>query len=328
MRGPLQIRGSFFRPNLALHAYKKGTDGTPRVREAVVRLVRARAGQSGIVYCLSRRTAESTAEFLRDHGIRAQAYHAGLEPATRTRVQDAFRRDDVDVVVATVAFGMGIDKPNIRYVIHRDMPRSVESYYQEIGRAGRDGVRSDCVLFYSWTDVMSYDRFSDDGPDTVAERNRQMVRDMFDFADRTGCRHQAVVAHFGERIAPCGGSCDYCLAPSDIVADAPAPAKRRRGARPDPAASADDPASAPPPGEDAKDESLFLSLKGLRKRLADARGVPAYMVFSDATLIALARERPHDEAAMLADSGIGPKKLALYGEPFLQAIREWQERVV
>ncbi len=160
MEAPMEYLGSFFRANLKLHAVKKGGEG-PAVREAILRLVRARPGQSGIIYCLSRKSAVATAGFLVQQGIRARAYHAGLEPKEREAAQEAFRRDDVDVITATIAFGMGIDKSNIRYVIHRDMPKSVEGYYQEIGRAGRDGADADCVLFYSWADVMSLERFLD-----------------------------------------------------------------------------------------------------------------------------------------------------------------------
>jgi len=134
MRAPATFRGSFFRANLHRSAYRKGDDG-PRVSDRIARLVRSRRDQSGIVYCLSRRSTEQTADYLREHGVRALAYHAGMEPRERTRVQDAFRCDDADVVVATIAFGMGIDKSNVRFVIHRDMPRSIEAYYQEVGRA-------------------------------------------------------------------------------------------------------------------------------------------------------------------------------------------------
>ncbi|HVZ74277.1 MAG TPA: ATP-dependent DNA helicase RecQ [Polyangia bacterium] len=320
---PARFRGSFFRPNLRISAYRKGSSDEPRdkkakgVRGDVLRLVRARAGQSGIVYCLSRKTAESTAAYLKEHGVRAGVYHAGMEAAARNEAQEDFRRDRVDVVVATVAFGMGIDKSNVRYVIHRDMPRSIEGYYQEIGRAGRDGLESDCVLFYSWADVLSYDRFADDADPDVAERQRAQVREMFRLADARACRHQAVTRYLGERIDACGGSCDVC-AKWDLLAEAAAVAATHapRVRRPRVPSTEAGGSSQRAPLDDL-DGELFVALKALRKQLADARGVPAYVVFSDATLVQMAELRPRSEEALLEISGVGPKKLELYGEAFL-----------
>jgi ATP-dependent DNA helicase RecQ len=311
MQNPSVFRGSFFRPNLHLYGYRKGEQGGEGVRKQLVRLVRSRQGQSGIIYCLSRKATESTAEYLREHGVSALAYHAGMESEERNRVQDAFRRDDADVVVATVAFGMGIDKSNIRFVIHRDMPRSVEGYYQEIGRAGRDGVHSDCVLFYSWADVAGYDRLFDDLPAEVAGRHRAQVREMFRLADSRGCRHQQITAYLGETRGPCGESCDICNG-RDIVAEAhPAPTGRRRVT---PLEAVDGPPL-------TADEGLFARLKQLRKSLADARHVPAYIVFSDATLIKMAERRPQSIDDLRTFPGVGPRKLAEYGDAFLELLR-------
>ena len=324
MKSPAMFRGSFYRKNLRIHAYKKtgqkGHDGEGAVtdtRGAILRLVRSRAGQSGIVYCLSRKSVDATALYLRDHGIKALGYHAGMDGEKRTKVQDKFAKDDVDVICATVAFGMGIDKSNIRYVIHRDMPRSIEGYYQEIGRAGRDSVDSDCVLFYSWADVISYERFATESDDEqVAKWHRQRLREMFDYADKSTCRHQALVKYFGETMPPCGGSCDACLR-SDVVGAAPKSPQKKRGRpaeemRPDTAAL-------PQAGEHG---DLYLKLKQRRKRIADAKGLPAYIVFSDAALLAMATSRPQSEEEFLSIPGVGPKKLAQYGAEFLALIRE------
>jgi ATP-dependent DNA helicase RecQ len=314
MDRPASYRGSFFRPNLHVSAYRKGEDGPTGgkgVRAAIVKLVEGRRGQSGIVYARSRKACESLAEHLHGRGVRAVAYHAGLEPAQRTARQDAFSRDDVDVVVATVAFGMGIDKSNIRYVIHRDMPRSIEAYYQEIGRAGRDGVASDCILFYSWADVVAYEHFGDDDVDpAVAARQRDQVREMFRLAEAKGCRHRSIVRHLGEAIGECGASCDACAGWDRLAESRPsAPA---RGATAHGAASV---RLFLPEGD-----PVVAALKDLRKRLAAERAVPAYVIFNDATLNDIAATRPRSADALLAISGIGPKKLELYGAAILETV--------
>jgi ATP-dependent DNA helicase RecQ len=315
MVDPLEMRGSFFRANLRLHACRKGP-GTPPVREAILRLVRARPEQSGIVYCLSRRATESTAAYLGEHGVRARAYHAGMAAAARTDAQEAFRRDRAQVIVATVAFGMGIDKPDVRFVIHRDMPRSLEGYYQEIGRAGRDGLPADCVAFYSFADVASYDRLIEDGEPEIVARHRRQVRELYDFFEQGGCRHQRLVRHFAEAIAPCRVSCDHCGGGDVLEA-----ARREGRVRSAPAAAARRPLGLASEDDSVADVGLFARLRALRRRLADERNVPAYVIFGDATLLEMAARRPTTEDELLTVSGVGPKKLARYGDVFLAVLR-------
>jgi ATP-dependent DNA helicase RecQ len=232
-----------------------------------------------------------------------------MPAAARSRNQDAFLTDDGLCLVATIAFGMGIDKPDVRYVAHLDMPASIEAYYQETGRAGRDGAPSDCVMFYSWGDVVSFEMLLERNEDgAMTDHHRQKVREMYALAEGRGCRHQSLVKYLGEKITPCGESCDSC-APADLVAEAPAlPSKRR----PAPEVFAE-PASA--------DEALFQELRGLRRKLADARGVPAYLIFSDAALLEMAALKPQSATELLEVSGVGPKKLALYGDEFLAVLR-------
>ena len=194
MRRPAGFKGSFFRSNLSIGCRKKGEGNT---RREILALVREWEGESGIIYCLSRRSVDSTTSYLTANGVKALPYHAGLPDDVRANNQEAFRRDECDVVVATIAFGMGIDKSNVRFVIHRDMPKDVESWYQEIGRAGRDGLPSDCLLFYSWADVKLHERFLNeiDDPD-VFHAKRQATVDLFELVDGGGCRHRAILRHF------------------------------------------------------------------------------------------------------------------------------------
>ncbi|MDX1661712.1 MAG: ATP-dependent DNA helicase RecQ [Gemmatimonadota bacterium] len=311
MREPAGYKGSFFRPNLTLWVRKKGQGGN--TRKEILGVVRRHEGESGIVYCMSRKATESTAAFLERNGVRAAAYHAGLPDEERHATQEAFARDDVDVVVATIAFGMGIDKSNVRFVIHRDMPKDVESWYQEFGRAGRDGLESDCVLFYSWADVKLHERFLDsiDDPARRARRHRSTV-ELFERVDAPVCRHRAVVEYFDEDLDACGDACDVCRGERIEEAIGPVGGVSRRGVA----------ISAAHPGRDwsEDDEALFQRLRGLRKEIADAQEVPAYVVFSDATLRDMVEKRPADESSMLGVSGVGPVKWERYGEAFLAAL--------
>jgi len=327
LQDPLEVHGSFFRPNLHLYAVKKGQgDG---VRDMILRFIRARRGESGIVYCLSRKAAESTAEFLAGKGVRAAAYHAGIAAEQRAATQERFSRDDLDVVCATIAFGMGIDKSNVRFVLHRDMPRSIEGYYQEIGRAGRDGEPADCVLFYSWADVMSLERLLEGAEvqdPEVASQQRRAVRGMFDLADAPACLWQGLAGHFAEHIEPCAGSCGSCLQRDAVAESRPGPvavmprAARGAAARaPGTALRTMAPTTPADPGA-APDLPLYERLRALRKELADARKVPAFVVFGDRTLQEMAAHKPASRAALLDLYGVGQRKLEEYGAAFLAEI--------
>ncbi len=325
MRKPEGYKGSFYRPNLRLHCRKKGEGDT---RREILALIRRHADESGIVYCLSRRSVDGMAAFLRREGIRAVPYHAGLDDDERAANQDAFARDAIDVVVATIAFGMGIDKSNVRFVIHRDMPADIESWYQEIGRAGRDGLPSECFLFYSWADVKVRERFLDEVADRDLRRaKRQAAVDLFRLAERDACRHQAILAHFGEKIEACGESCDVCTGVGirELVARSPtarSSAGRERSVAGGPGfGGAVHKRSRGSGAERSPSDPTFQRLRTLRKRLADERGVPAYIVFSDQALWDMIDRRPTTRSEMLNVSGVGPAKLDQYGDAFLEALR-------
>ncbi len=324
MRKPAGFKGSFFRPNLQIATRKKGQGGNTRAE--MLALIRAHAGESGIVYCQSRKGVEQTAEFLNAHGVRALPYHAGLEPDERARNQEAFQRDDIDVIVATVAFGMGIDKSNVRFVIHRDMPKDIESWYQEIGRAGRDGLPSDCVLFYSWADVKLHERFLDSLDDhAIRARTRAATVALFDLVERRRCRHQALVAHFDEVIVPCGSACDVCTGqPIDVrIAELVESQQGTvRGRRAVASGGVSERTSRGPDAATLDDDAreLFDRLRVLRRQLADEAGVPAYIVFGDKVLLEMVARRPTTLREMLQVPGVGEAKLDRYGSQFLRVL--------
>ncbi|HEV3243931.1 MAG TPA: DNA helicase RecQ [Chthoniobacterales bacterium] len=201
---------SFNRPNLTYRVVPKSSP-----YEQVLTLIRARPNESGIVYCASRKTADSLATKLNGDGIKAKPYHAGLESTDRAEHQEQFLRDDARVITATIAFGMGINKPNVRFVIHHDLPKNIESYYQETGRAGRDGLPSECVLLFSAGDVVKQTRFIEEKSEKEQRIAREQLGQMVHYAETRECRRATLLRYFGEEFpAPCNG-CDNCLEPRE-----------------------------------------------------------------------------------------------------------------
>ncbi len=375
LREPRCYIASFNRPNLTYRVVPKSAP-----YEQLLAFIRSLSNDSGIVYCASRKSTESVARNLNEDGISAKPYHAGLTAAERTKHQEAFLRDDVRVVTATIAFGMGINKPNVRFVVHYDLPKNLESYYQETGRAGRDGLPSECVLLFNPGDVVKQLHFIDEKSENEGHIARAQLRQMVHYAETRECRRATLLRYFGEQYGkPSCEGCDSCLSPRETF-DGTIPAQKflscvhRIGIGSDLKREAwqaigrellrlgfvecapgkfatlaltrsgrdalrhrapitltkqvevvtrDQKARA---GAIECDEVLFDRLRGLRRKLADERDVPAYVIFSDVSLREMARNYPTNAGEFRRIAGVGEQKLKDFAEPFLSEIRAYLAR--
>ncbi|MDD6051931.1 MAG: RecQ family ATP-dependent DNA helicase [Clostridiales bacterium] len=327
LANPVTVTTGFDRPNLYFEVVR--CQSVKRRDQALLEVLRGREGQSGIVYCATRKAVEDICDQLNRAGIAASRYHAGLSDEERRQNQEDFQYDRVQVMVATNAFGMGIDKSNVRFVIHYQMPRSMEAYYQEAGRAGRDGERAECILLYNGQDIITAKWLIEHNPPNealsaaeqanVRRLDMNRLQSMIDYCTKDSCLRAGILRYFGERVtAPCG-DCGHCTGGRYARAGEGAAPKARRI----PAERQARPVEPAPKKIDAPQNDLMGQLKATRTALAKAQGVPPYIVCSDATLASMCRIRPQTRQGMLSVSGMGEIKTARYGDAFLRVIKAY-----
>jgi ATP-dependent DNA helicase RecQ len=300
----------FDRPNIKL-AVEPKTNSTKQL----LNFLKDRHDESGIVYALSRKSVEKWADVLKDEGYKALPYHAGLPVAVRNENQEIFMAEKGVIICATIAFGMGIDKPDVRFVFHADLPSTLDAYYQEIGRAGRDGEAADAHMIFGMQDVVMRRKFIDqeDGDERHTKMQHARLRSLVSYAQSPTCRRQVLLKYFGESTEPCN-NCDACLGFVNFD---------QTGERLTVKAKRQEKMEAATAKFDPRSEALLTRLKVLRMKLAKSRGVPAYVIFSDKSLIDMAARIPLTRWDFGEVHGVGEAKQEQFGTVFLKEITDF-----
>ena len=316
LQNPVTVVTGFDRPNLFFRVVKR--KGGKETDNSILNYVKRHEDESGIIYCATKKNVDSVCELLLQHGILAGRYHAGLSLEDRKESQDDFTYDRIRVMVATNAFGMGIDKSNVRYVLHYNMPQSLEYYYQEAGRAGRDGEEAECVLFFSKQDIMINKRLLDykateggytSGDPAVRANEQRKLNQMIHYCETDECLRQYILNYFGDH-SPCiCEKCSNCVVPEDEAEENYIETGRAKKKTAELADLTEE------------GQELFEKLRKCRSELAAKQGVPPFIICSDKTLKDMCARCPADKTQMADVYGMGAQKIASYGESFAEIIR-------
>ena len=319
LNNPKMFISSFNRPNLSYEVLPKKDSFN-----SILELVMLHKNSSVIIYCFSRNDTQTMVDRLNTYGLKAVPYHAGLNAKTRKENQEKFIKDEVNVMVATIAFGMGIDKPDVRLVIHHSLPKSIEGYYQETGRAGRDGLPARCVLFFSYADKFKQDYFINNIKDEdEREKAQKNLSQVLNYGNLNSCRRKFLLNYFNENYQEenCG-NCDRCVKKPSFKINSGLSSfvggVKIGSSEPDAELIFED---------DIYDKVLFEKLKALRMQEAQRLQVPPYVVFGDKSLIQMAKDMPKTSEDFLEIYGVADRKLEQFGEQFMEVIREYTENL-